>query len=544
MIRVFQKFMVAAAFILVGNAAFSQSIGFQSPVAGSLQPSSVYVVATANGGAYPVTATRLYVDNVIMYTAASPNLVTNVTLAPGGHDLVVVGWNTAGASFTASEQVTVAGGAPAPTVASVTITSPAATNIGTSLRFVATATPASGRSISAMAVYLDNQSVYKGAGASVNTTVKTTAGLHYAVVQSWDNTGAVTKSSINVIVSAPAPKPVPSPLPAPVPTGDLHPASIYISTQFSPTGALLYSAQQINPYYANLGAQGALRDPARHTQVEGWMRWYVSHLNLTDKWGVGGTMYDYNIVNGQEVSTGNADSTDSYAATFLSLAYAYYATGDPTAQAYVRSIAGSLDLIGQVLAKTQQSDGLTWAKPDYQIKYLMDNSEVFRGLADAATLFGSMGDTAKQQYYGALATKCQAGVWNMWLGNTWAVYKDNAGNLAAPKLTTWYPDASAQVFPVLYGVVSGSDPKAVQAYASFNGAWPGWPSLSFNSQDAFPWAMIAGASAQMGDTARTNAYLAAVKQKYQNLGFPWTWYSMENGWYMRTLAYMQGVRPY
>jgi hypothetical protein len=111
-------------------------------------------------------------------------------------------------------------------------------------------------------------------------------------------------------------------------------------------------------------------------------------------------------------------------------------------------------------------------------------------------------------------------------------------------LATWYPDASAQVFPVLYGVVPGSDAKAQQAYASFNGAWPGWPSLSFNSQDAFPWTMIAGASAQMGDTARTNAYLAAVKQKYQNVGFPWTWYSMENGWYMRTLAYMQGARPY
>jgi hypothetical protein len=255
-------------------------------------------------------------------------------------------------------------------------------------------------------------------------------------------------------------------------------------------------------------------------------------------------MYDYNIINGKEVAEGDADSTDSYAATFLSLAYAYFATGNPAAQSYVRSIASDLDLIGHVLAKTQQSDGLTWAKPDYQIKYLMDNAEVFRGLADAATLFGSLGDTGKQNYYSGLATKCQQGVWSMWLNGKWAVYKDGIGRLATPNMGTWYPDASSQLFPVLYGVVSGNDGKAKEAYDNFNKAWPQWPQLSFGKQDPFPWVMVADGAMLMGDTGRVGQYANSVRSKWVNKGFPWTWYSMEAGWYMRMAAYMDGDKNF
>lgn len=286
-----------------------------------------------------------------------------------------------------------------------------------------------------------------------------------------------------------------------------------------------------------------VKDPARYVEVENWMRWYVGHLNNTDGWGLGGTMYDYNVVNGSEVSIGTADSTDSYAATFLSLAYAYYSTGNPAAQSYVRSIASQLDWIGQVIAKTQQSDGLTWSKPDYQIKYLMDNAEVYRGLVDAAALFGALGDGAKQSYYAGLAASCKNGILSMWLGNTWAVYKDANGNLAAPNMGTWYADATAQLYPVLYGVVPASDGRAQSAYAAFNQAWPGWTQISFMGQDAFPWVMIADAAALMGDTSRVNTYAATARGKWIDSGFPWTWYNMEAGWYMRLAAFEQGSRP-
>ena len=126
------------------------------------------------------------------------------------------------------------------------------------------------------------------------------------------------------------------------------------------------------------------------------------------------------------------------------------------------------------------------------------------------------------------------------MGNYWAVYKDGIGRLKAPSMGTWYPDASAQMFPVLYRVLPGSDPKAKAAYAYFNQAWPGWPQLSFNGQDPFPWVMVADGAALMGDTGRVGTYINAVRGKWVNKGFPWTWYSMEAGWYMRLANYMDG----
>jgi len=486
---------------------------------------------------------RLYVDNQIVTTISSSKMDTYANMPAGGHYVVVVGWNSKGQSFSRSANITVdsstASTKPA-TPGSIVVSSPTTVTSGSPIHFVASATPTSGRSIVAVQVYVDNQLKYQANSANIDTYIAAAAGSHYAVFQSWDNTGAVVKNAVQVNVGTVSASQPPTTISTAY-SNDFHSTSNWLATQFSPSGALLYSTQRINPYYSNLAAMGLVKDPARYVQVENWMRWYIGHLNHTDRWGLGGTMYDYNIINGREVAEGDADSTDSYAATFLSLAYAYYATGNPAAQSYVRSIAGQLDQIAQVLAKTQQSDGLTWAKPNYQIKYLMDNSEVYRGLADASTLFGSMGDTGKQKYYGSLAAKCQNGVWSMWLGGgKWAVYKDGIGRLIGPSMGKWYPDASSQMFPVLYGVVSGSDSRAQQAYGSFNQAWPGWQNLSFSGQDPFPWVMVAHAAARMGDRGRVGTYINAARGKWINKGFPWTWYSMEGGWFMRLANYMDG----
>jgi len=274
------------------------------------------------------------------------------------------------------------------------------------------------------------------------------------------------------------------------------------------------------------------------------MQWYVNHLNWPDKWGLYGTTYDYDYNNGAETSLNDADSTDSYAATFLSVAWAYYSTGDANAQAYVKTLAYQLDAIGQVLAQTQQADGLTWAKPDYQIKYLMDNCEAYRGLRDLALLFGNaFNDAGKQQMYNAKADLMLQGIQGMWMNGTWAVYKDGIDRLIGPNFGIWYPDASSQMFPVMQGVIAPSDPRSKQVYDQLLNAWPGWANLSFNSQDPFPWVMIADAAAVMGDTARVGTYINAIQNQYVKNGFPWPFYSMEAGWFMRLNAYMLGRRP-
>ena len=55
--------------------------------------------------------------------------------------------------------------------------------------------------------------------------------------------------------------------------------------------------------------------------------------------------------------------------------------------------------------------------------------------------------------------------------------------------------------------------------------------------------MIADAAAVMGDTNRVNTYINSIQSKYVATGFPWPWYNMEAGWFMRLNAYMMGKRP-
>jgi hypothetical protein len=450
----------------------------------------------------------------------------------------------------------------AATAGSVTVSSPTNGSTVTSpVSVVASATANGGRKITAMKIYVDSVSVYSISASSINTKLTIAAGSHHMTVQAWDNSGAVYKNSLNITVaSAPTPPPPPPPSNtnqwgwtkpassvAPYST-DLSSTSNWLATTWAanPDGGL-FDSDFIRPYLGNLAALGMVRDPNRYAAVQAWMQWYIAHLNYGDKWGLSGTIYDYNVslTTGAETSTNTADSTDSYAATFLSLAWAYYQTGDPNAQAYVASIASSLDLIGGVIAQTQQSDGLTWALPDYLIKYLMDNCEVQRGLRDAASLFNAIGMPTKGSYYSTLADANLAGLNGMYLGNgVWAYYKGFSGTLYPPNMTNWYPDATSQIFPILQGVVPASDARAQATYAAFNSAWPGWPNLSYTTQDPFPWVLVSGAAAQMGDTARVNTYIQNIQNLYVNTGFGGYFYDNEAGWFIRTNWYMEGGRPY
>jgi len=106
-------------------------------------------------------------------------------------------------------------------------------------------------------------------------------------------------------------------------------------------------------------------------------------------------------------------------------------------------------------------------------------------------------------------------------------------------MTRWYPDAVAQIFPVVFGVVDPSDTRAVNAYASLNTYFPSWDTFQFN--DPFPWAIAGYAAALMGDSERANTYRQSVESKYVNVTpqFPWPWYDEEAGWLMRMMALQQ-----
>jgi hypothetical protein len=92
--------------------------------------------------------------------------------------------------------------------AGVTVSSPApGATTGSPVQFVASAS--STRPITAMRIYIDDQSVFLTYTSSLNTPISLSNGTHRVVVQAWDSSGAVFKfpETINVNSSAPPPPP-------------------------------------------------------------------------------------------------------------------------------------------------------------------------------------------------------------------------------------------------------------------------------------------------------------------------------------------------
>jgi hypothetical protein len=313
----------------------------------------------------------------------------------------------------------------------------------------------------------------------------------------------------------------------------------WLQTQILPDGAILDTSSHINPYFANLAALGMLKgDQTRISQVKAWIMWYINHLNWPDYGGIYGTVYDYTVYGRAETSTRDYDSADSYAATFLSLTWALWETGESGAQAFIKGIGEyDFNVVGNIITNLQQSTGLVHAKPNYPIEFTIDNSEDYRGLMDLADLMvAAWGDTNGSDWYIAHATELQNGIESVLYNSGLKLYYTSAG-AAVPNLAKWYPDSVAQLFPIANGVIAASSGQAKTLYSQFNGAWPDWNRLSFNTQDLFPWAVVSYAAVLMGDAPRANTYITTIENRYQHVGFPWSWYCAEAGWYIRTNAY-------
>lgn len=324
---------------------------------------------------------------------------------------------------------------------------------------------------------------------------------------------------------------------------NLNAASAWLAGQQLADGAIIYTSTVINPYFGNYAAMGWLRDITRYAAVQAYLQWYVNHLNATDYWGIntGGTIYDYSVaagatgaaVNESGTTHAHADSVDSYCATFLSLCWAAWQTTDAGLRAWITAHKASLDKVAATLTnvKMMDVDGLTWAKPDYQNKYTMDNSEVYAGFRDYASLCNALGDATGNGAYAAAATKSKTAVLGLWTGSSFLVNKGGA----AIDMTVFYPDSLAQLFPVLCGLLPWNDATATTAYNAFNTANPTWPTLGYMpGKSDFPQVLMGEAALNMKDFARVNTFIQSIMAKYQNVTppFPWTWYGMENGMYM------------
>ena len=279
----------------------------------------------------------------------------------------------------------------------------------------------------------------------------------------------------------------------------------------------------VNPYFADFAALALLDNQEKYVdKVKAYMDWHFSHLNTadTDYNRVDGTIYDYSVTleNGkivkEEITVKDGkksyDSTDSYAATFRMVLNKYYEkTGDTD---YIIENGDDIVRVAEAMFSTINM-GLTYAKPDYKVMYLMDNCEVYEGVKCAEKLLKIISE--KDDAYALTCTKFSYA--SEWIKDTienklWNSEEKHyeAGIFAdgsAISDFTWdefYPSATSQMFPIIHGVIPADSIRAGALYNSFCEEY-NWQ--EFDIPDSFCWGSNAYAAAVMGDTDSVITYM-------------------------------------
>ena len=320
----------------------------------------------------------------------------------------------------------------------------------------------------------------------------------------------------------------------------------YLRSTRLPSGALASdrSRTRVIPYFANYTGLALLRSAPDWPAVRHYIEWYLAHLNLPDVYGLYGSIDDHAVFWGPdgrrytEVPTNGYDSADSTGAVFLTLVRRYLElSGDW--DLYWQEVE-RFDHVAELLLGLQDTDGLTFVGKNLPFKYLMDNCETYQGLSDWAWVQQKAGRLLRAERFTQAATRLQQALLN-WPREgrrgeypllAWAV--NNQGKAFAADPTRWYPDAVAQLYPILAGLWPPGGGEATAAYQAFNQWFPQWDQL--RKPDPYPWVMIARAGRLMGDDERWHNLRSAVRAQYPSLERPW--YSLESSMYLLTLTSM------
>jgi len=209
------------------------------------------------------------------------------------------------------------------------------------------------------------------------------------------------------------------------------------------------------------------------------------------------------------------DSTDAYAGTFLLAARdTWKVTGDKTRLA---SLHAGVAAAVHAIESTQDADGLTWAKPSWHVKYAMDEAETYGGLNAAVEIAKALGDSALATRASSDASRLKNGFAKLWNPSTaaydWALHESGAR-----QPTNWsilYPDALQEVWPVAFGLVTGTRASAlVNRFAQTQPLWdrPAATAL-FDSgpQTVGYWPVAGWAFDRVGQSARASQAAANIR---------------------------------
>lgn len=308
--------------------------------------------------------------------------------------------------------------------------------------------------------------------------------------------------------------------------------------------------QTVVPYFSSIAALGLLSGTVTEEQAEGARRyqlWYLDHLNSEDDDPVNGsgTIYDYRAIrDGRTIrveSAGSCDSVDSYAALFLILADRYASVADQTV---LQERSGDIVLVIDALMRTIDESGLSYAKAEYPVQYLMDNSEVYAGLCAAAEILEVIepGGERLERVKGAsrdLLSAMERILWNQ--EKQWYEVGAKDGEvLESDGWSEFYPDSVSQLFPACFGVLEPSSERGTQLYESFSQTWE-WETLEHRREEVsdFYWCVAGYAAALQGDSPRLDTFMERYRLALEQEGREYPLYTGEAGWMAMACGHME-----
>jgi hypothetical protein len=311
---------------------------------------------------------------------------------------------------------------------------------------------------------------------------------------------------------------------------DVTADAAFIRSSATPSGAIAWytDRRHVSPYLANYAAIGLAEayqvtgtDADLKTAVS-WLRWYAAHEDAS------GFVTDYDVsATGVETSTGDMDSTDAYAGTFLLAARAVSRAGGSSS---VRSLGAAVTGAVSAIEATQDTDGLTWAKPAWHVKYLMDQAEAYAGLRAAVDLAAVVGLPTLATRAATDASRLSAGVATLWNPATgaydWARHDDGA-----QAVTAWanlYSDSAEQAWAATFGLTDQS--RSAALLHSLQTAHPQWDQpqatdvVNGSPATVGYWPVIGWGLLRAGDKAGASTAAAAIRGSAvaQNHAWPYT----------------------
>lgn len=291
-----------------------------------------------------------------------------------------------------------------------------------------------------------------------------------------------------------------------------------------------------NWYFTNLGLIAIVQyldGPDLDKYIRTYLDLYISKLEPDVS--IKDVHFPFGRANTSSFKLVLADSDDSYAATTLTLAMRYL----QASQNWVwwdRNKTRLKDMAYRNIAMAVKPNGLTsvFQSPRNQTNnagYLMDNSEVYRGLKDFAAVLKERGDAADAAYYDSFAKNIATAMASLFSPATAAF---RMADLSTQTDTSFYPGTTCQVFPQVFGVT--------ECASYYDRAWnflavnsPGWET---GKLDPYPFAVLGLAAAKRGLASVAKVQLASIEKTF-TANRPMITIN-ELGFYQRTKSVLAG----